>query len=214
MGMLKVAAFGISADGYGAGIEQSLEHPMGQDGMLLHQWAFATRTFRTMFGQEGGGEGVDEGLAARSLSGMGAWILGRNMFGPIRGPWPDGEWKGWWGEEPPYHVPVFVLTHHEREPLEMAGGTVFHFVTGGPEEALARAREAAGDKDIRVGGGVSTVQQYLRAQAIDELHLALNPVLLGKGEALFAGIDLPALGYSVAESVQGENALHLVIRRN
>jgi dihydrofolate reductase len=166
-----------------------------------------------MFGEEGGSSGVDEDYAARSMAGMGAWIMGRNMFGPIRGDWPDGEWKGWWGEEPPYHCPVFVLTHHARAPIEMKGGTVFHFVTGGPDEALALAREAAGDRDIRIGGGVETIRQYLTAGALDEVHLAVSPVMLGQGEALFAGLDLPALGYAVTEHAQGENAAHVVLTK-
>jgi len=144
---------------------------------------------------------------------MGAWILGRNMFGPVRGPWPDESWKGWWGDEPPYHVPVFVLTHHARAPLTMRGGTTFHFVTGGIHEALALAQAAAGARDVRVGGGVATVREYLRAGLIDELHLAVRPVLLGKGEALFAGLDLPALGYRCERQVAGERATHVFLRR-
>ena len=213
MGKVRVGAFSISVDGFGAGPDQSLEHPLGLRGKELHQWAFATRTFRTMFGEEGGSSGVDEDYAARSMAGMGAWIMGRNMFGPIRGDWPDDEWKGWWGEEPPYHCPVFVLTHHARAPIEMKGGTVFHFVTGGPDEALALAREAAGDRDIRIGGGVETIRQYLVAGALDEVHLAVSPVMLGQGEALFAGLDLPALGYAVTEHAQGENAAHVVLTK-
>jgi dihydrofolate reductase len=167
-----------------------------------------------MFGQEGGADGVDEGFAARSFETLGAWILGRNMFGPVRGPWPDESWRGWWGEEPPYHVPVFVLTHHKRPPLEMKGGTVFHFVTGGIHEALDRAREAAAGRDVRIGGGTATIRQYLEARLLDRLHLAVAPVLLGKGENLFAGLDLPALGYRVAEHVAGEGATHVVIARS
>lgn len=214
MGKVRVSGFGISIDGFGAGPDQSLENPLGKGGEQLHQWAFATRTFRTMFGEEGGSTGVDESFAARSMEGIGAWILGRNMFGPVRGEWPDMEWRGWWGENPPYHVPVFVLTHHDRPSLEMEGGTVFHFVTGGAEEALSRAREAAGDKDVRVGGGVATIQHYLKTGVLDELHLAMQPVLLGKGEPMFAGMDLPALGYRVTESLWGEQALHLTIGRD
>jgi dihydrofolate reductase len=213
MGKVRVGAFSISVDGFGAGPGQSLENPLGIRGKELHQWAFATRTFRTMFGEDGGSTGVDEEYAARSMAGMGAWIMGRNMFGPIRGDWPDGEWKGWWGDEPPYHCPVFVLTHHARAPIEMKGGTVFHFVTGGPDEALALAREAAGDRDIRIGGGVETIRQYLVAGALDEVHLAVSPVMLGQGEALFAGLDLPALGYAVTEHAQGENAAHVVLTK-
>ncbi len=179
----------------------------------MHTWAFGTRTFRAMFGQEGGGDGVDERFAAASFEGVGAWILGRNMFGPVRGPWPDESWTGWWGDEPPYHVPVFVLTHHARAPLVMKGGTTFHFVTDGAEAALDAARAAAGGRDVRIGGGVATVRQYLEARAIDELHLAVSPVLLGQGENLFTGLDLPALGYVVAETVAGERAEHVIVRR-
>lgn len=211
MARLRVHAFSVSLDGYGAGPDQDLANPMGVGAMALHQWAFGTRTLRTMFGQAGGGTGVDDGFAARGFDNIGAWILGRNMFGPVRGPWPDESWRGWWGETPPYHVPAFVLTHHARPPLEMDGGTVFHFVTGGIEQALARAKEAAGDRDVRVGGGAATIRQYLRARLIDEMHVAISPVLLGKGEALLAGLDLPALGYAVKEHVAGEGATHVVI---
>lgn len=213
MPKVRVGAFSISADGFGAGPGQTLEHPLGVRGKELHQWAFATKTFRTMFGQEGGSSGVDEDYAARSMAGMGAWIMGRNMFGPIRGDWPDDAWKGWWGEEPPYHCPVFVLTHHARAPIEMKGGTVFHFVTGGPDEALSLAKAAAGERDIRIGGGVATIRQYLVAGALDEVHLAVSPVLLGQGEALFTGLDLPALGYAATERTQGEQAMHIVLTR-
>jgi dihydrofolate reductase len=213
MTRVRVNCFGVSADGYGAGPDQSLEHPLGVNGHSMMAWALETRTFRRMFGQEGGSTGIDEGFAARSMEGMGAWIMGRHMFGPQRGPWPDDGWKGWWGPNPPYHVPVFVLTQHARASIEMEGGTVFHFVTGGVHEALARARAAAGGRDIRVGGGVTTVRQYLEAKLIDELHVAVAPVLLGWGEALWTGIDLPALGYRKAEAVLGEGALHLVYTR-
>lgn len=213
MSKLRVNCFGVSADGYGAGPDQSLEHPLGKGGVQFMEWALATRTFRTMFGQEGGSTGTDERFAARSMQGMGAWIMGRNMFGPQRGPWPDDGWKGWWGPNPVYHVPVFVLTQHARAPIEMEGGTVFHFVTGGIHEALERARDAAGERDIRIGGGVTTVRQYLEARLIDELHVAVAPVLLGWGEALWTGIDLPALGYRRTEAVLGEGALHLVYSR-
>jgi dihydrofolate reductase len=214
MTRLRVNSFSLSLDGYGAGPDQDLANPMGAGGMALHQWVLGTRTFRRLFGQEGGSTGVDDGFAARGFENLGAWILGRNMFGPVRGPWPDDSWKGWWGDEPPYHCPVFVLTHHARPPLEMAGGTVFHFVTGGIAEALARAREAAGGKDVRVGGGAATIRQYLETGSIDELHLAVSPVLLGSGEPLFAGLDLPALGYGVAEVAGGEAATHVVLRRD
>jgi dihydrofolate reductase len=213
MGRVRVNAFGVSLDGFGAGPDQSLEHPLGRGGEALHGWAFPTRTFRAMFGEEGGTTGLDEDFAARSFANVGAWILGRNMFGPVRGPWPDESWKGWWGEEPPYHVPVFVLTHHAREPLAMKGGTVFHFVTGGIDEALARARDAAAGRDVRIGGGVATIRQYLAARLIDELHVAFSPVLLGAGEALFAGLDLPKLGYSVTAHAASEAATHVTITR-
>ena len=214
MGRLRVNAFSVSLDGYAAGPGQSLEQPMGEGGMALHEWAFGTRTFRRMFGMgEDGGTGVDDGFAQRSFHNLGAWVLGRNMFGPVRGPWPDDSWRGWWGDEPPYHVPVFVLTHHAREPLEMQGGTVFHFVTGGLEEALERAHAAAGERDVRLGGGTSVVRQALQHRLLDEMHLVVSPVLLGRGEALYAGLDLPALGYRVTERVQGEVPLHVVMQR-
>ncbi len=213
MTRVRVNSFSISADGFGAGLDQSLDNPLGVRGEELHEWVFGTKTFRAMYGGEGGSTGIDEGYAARAMDGLGAWILGRNMFGPIRGDWPDDEWKGWWGDTPPYHCPVFVLTHHARAPIEMKGGTVFHFVTGGADEALALARQAAGERDIRVGGGSATIRQYLAVGAIDEMHLAIAPVVLGRGEALFAGIDLPALGYTVTEHAQGENATHIVLTR-
>jgi dihydrofolate reductase len=213
MTRLRVQSFSISIDGFGAGPNQSLEHPMGIGGMSLHEWAFATRTFRQMFGSEGGSTGVDDEFARRGFANLGAWILGRNMFGPVRGPWPDDQWRGWWGDEPPYHVPVFVLTHHARPSIEMKGGTIFHFVTDGIHAALERAREAAGGKDVRLGGGVATIRAYLRAHLIDELHLAVSPVLLGSGEALFAGIDLPSLGFRVSEHVATPLATHVVLTR-
>lgn len=213
MSKVRVNAFSISVDGYGAGMDQSVADPLGRRGEELHEWVFGTRTFRKMYGNDGGSDGVDEGYAARAMAGLGAWIMGRNMFGPVRGEWPDHDWKGWWGDTPPYHCPVFVLTHHERPPLEMAGGTVFHFVTDGIESALAQARAAAGERDIRIGGGVETVREYLAARAIDELHIPVAPVLLGKGEALFAGLDLDALGYRVAKQEAGEKAVHLTIVR-
>jgi dihydrofolate reductase len=213
MPRLRVHAFSLSLDGFGAGPRQDLEHPLGVRGEALHAWVYPTRTFQQMFGDEKGTTGVDDAFAARGFEGIGAWILGRNMFGPVRGPWPDESWKGWWGETPPYHVPVFVLTHHPRPSLEMKGGTVFHFVTGGIHEALERAREAAGAKDVRIGGGVATVRQYLRADLIDEMHLAISPVLLGSGEHLFAGLDLPALGFECTENVPSERATHVVLTR-
>ncbi|MEJ8857719.1 dihydrofolate reductase family protein [Variovorax robiniae] len=215
MSKLRVASFSVSLDGYGAGPEQSLEHPLGRNGGELHGWVFPTRTFqRMLFGRDDGSTGVDDDFAARGFANLGAWILGRNMFGPVRGPWPDLEWKGWWGANPPYHVPVFVLTHHARPSLEMEGGTTFHFVTGGIHEALARAREAAGSKDVRVGGGVSVIRAYLQAGLIDEMHLAVAPVLLGQGEHLFHGLDLRALGYTCTERAASEKATHLVLTRN
>lgn len=210
MGKVKVAGFAVSADGYGAGADQSLENPLGIGGRELHNWFYPTHAFRTMIGKEGG---TDDRFADAAMRGFGAFILGRNMFGPIRGDWPDEAWKGWWGDDPPYHAPTFILTHHPRAPIVMQGGTTFHFVTQGPEAALARAKAAAGGRDVKIGGGVSTVRQYLRAGAIDELHLAIAPVLLGRGESLFAGLDLPALGYRVADVVATPLATHLVLTR-
>jgi dihydrofolate reductase len=199
VGKFRVNAFGISMDGFGAGAEQSLKNPMGLGGLAMHGWAFETKTFRAMHGGDGGSTGVDEEFAAGSFKNVGAWILGRNMFGPVRGSWGDESWKGWWGDEPPYHVPVFVLTHHERAPLEMKGGTTFYFVTGGIEEAAKRAGEAAGGKDVRIGGGVSTVQQYLKAGLIDEMHLVVSPVLLGAGEKFLGDLDLVRMGFHVTK---------------
>lgn len=214
MSLLRVESFTVSLDGFGAGPNQSLDNPLGVGGESLHGWAMKTRTFqRTLFGKEEGSTGPDEDFAARGMRNMGAWILGRNMFSPSRGPWPDGSWKGWWGKNPPYHCPVFVLTHHPRSSIEMEGGTVFHFVTGGIHEALRLAREAAGEKDIRVGGGASTIRQYLQARLIDEMHLAISPVLLGSGEPLFAGLDLTQLGYECVEHVGTADASHVVIRK-
>jgi len=213
MGRVRVAAFSVSLDGFGAGPEQSLQDPLGKRGRELHNWFVGTKTVRAMFGKEGGSEGVDEKYAHRSMDGFGAFILGRNMFGPIRGEWPDGSWKGWWGDNPPYHAPTFILTHYPREPIVMEGGTTFHFVTDGIEAALERARAAAGDRDVKIGGGVSTVRQYLRAGLIDELHFALSPVVLGRGEAMFEGLDLLALGYSVTEAASTELATHVVLGR-
>lgn len=214
MSDLSVRSFSVSLDGYGAGPRQSLETPLGEGGRALHEWLFATRTGRRMvFGQDGGETGVDDDFAARGFENVGAWILGRNMFGPVRGPWPDESWRGWWGENPPYHTPVFVLTHHPRKPLEMEGGTIFHFVTGGIESALRQARTAAGGRGVRVGGGVQTIRAYLEARLIDELHLAVSPVLLGSGESLFAGIDLPLLGYRCVRHVPGTRAVHVVLAR-
>ena len=213
MSRLRVHAFSISLDGYGAGPGQGLENPLGRGGEALHEWAYPTRTFQRMFGKDKGTTGIDEDFVARGFEDIGAWILGRNMFGPVRGPWPDESWKGWWGKNPPYHVPVFVLTHHARRPVGMEGGTVFHFVTDGIEAALKRAKEAAGGRDVRVGGGAATLRQYLTARLVDEMHVAVAPVLLGRGEPLLAGLDLPALGYAVAECVPAEKATHYVLKR-
>jgi dihydrofolate reductase len=213
MSKVSVGNFSLSLDGFGAGPDQSLENPLGVNGMALHKWAFNTRTFRTMFGQEGGETGVDDQFAARSFENVGAWIIGRNMFGPLRGPWPDENWKGWWGANPPYHVPVFVLTHFARAPLVMDGGTTFHFITDGIESALRQARDAAKGKDIRIGGGISTIQQCLRAGLIDEMHLAIAPIFLGAGENLFTGLDLRSLGYACAERVATDNAVHLIVEK-
>ncbi|MEO7152086.1 MAG: dihydrofolate reductase family protein [Burkholderiaceae bacterium] len=213
MSKLKVAAFSVSIDGYGAGPRQDLQNPLGVGGLTLPEWFFHTRTFQTMIGGAGGTTGLDEAYAQRGMANLGAWIMGRNMFGPLRGPWPDDAWKGWWGDTPPYHVPVFVLTHHARDPVEMAGGTTFHFVTGGIHEALERAREAAAGRDIRIGGGVQTVRQYLQAGLVDELHLALAPVLLGSGEALWPGIDLAAAGFRCTQREPTGHAMHVVLTK-
>jgi dihydrofolate reductase len=213
MSRLVVRSFSVSVDGFGAGTDQSLDHPLGVRGPELMDWFFHTRMWRRMNGEQDGETGIDEEFATRGFANVGAWILGRNMFGPVRGPWPDESWRGWWGDEPPYHTPVFVLTHHPRPTLSMAGGTDFHFVTDGIESALRQAKEAAGGMDVRVGGGVATIQQFLQARLVDELHLALRPVLLGQGEPLFRGIDLRRLGYSVVESTAGERATHLTVRR-
>ncbi|PMR73595.1 dihydrofolate reductase family protein [Billgrantia endophytica] len=214
MSQLRVSCFSISLDGFAAGPEQSLENPMGINGMEIHDWVFPTATFRRrVLGQEGGETGADDDLVVRGFENVGAWIMGRNMFGPVRGPWRDESWKGWWGDSPPFHSPVFVLTHHVRDPIEMPGGTTFHFVTQSIHAALERAREAAGEKDVRLGGGVATIQQYLRAQLVDELHLAITPVLLGAGERLFSGIDMRALGYRCVEKAVTDRATHLVLQR-
>ena len=213
MGKVRVAAFSISLDGFGAGPGQDLKNPIGVRGHELHSWLFPPETFQKITGKNGGSVGIDNDFAARSFENVGAWIMGRNMFGPIRGPWQDDSWKGWWGDNPPYHTPVFVLTHHQRPDLTMEGGTTFHFVTDGPEAVLARAREAAKGKDIRIGGGVSAIRQYLAASLIDEMHLAISPVLLGEGEHLFDGLDLPKLGYVPGSTASGDGALHVVIRR-
>jgi dihydrofolate reductase len=214
MSKVVVQCIGMSLDGFSAGTDQSLEEPLGVLGKDLMDWFFPTKTFADMHGGEGGETGVDDRFAAASFGRNGAWILGRNMFGPIRGPWPDEEWKGWWGEEPPYHVPAFVLTHYARQPLEMKGGTTFHFVTDGIQSALEKAKAAAGDRDVRVGGGPATIREFLSAGLIDELHIALRPLFLGKGELLFAGLDLRELGYHVDRMVPGERAVHMFIKKS
>jgi dihydrofolate reductase len=213
MSKLRVQCFSISLDGYGAGPNQGRDEPLGVGGEDLHRWIHPTRTFKSMSGKDEGTTGVDDDLARRGMENLGAWILGRNMFGPIRGEWPDDEWKGWWGKSPPYHVPVFVLTHHARKSITMEGGTTFHFVTEGIEEALRRAKEAAGPKDVRVGGGAETIRQYLRARLVDHMHLAISPILLGSGEHLLTGIDLVALGYRVSAHVSSEAAMHVMVER-
>ncbi len=213
MSKIKVAAFSISLDGFGAGPRQDLQNPLGVRGLELHKWFFPTETFKKMQGQSSGTTGIDNDFAEQSFVNVGAWILGRNMFGPVRGPWKDDSWKGWWGDNPPYHTPVFVLTHHARAPLVMEGGTTFYFVTDGPDSALKQAREAAQGKDVRIGGGVSVIRQYLSAGQIDEMHLALSPVLLGEGEHLFSGINLSQLGFTLIRTVAGENATHIWIKR-
>ena len=213
MSKLRVHAFSISLDGYGAGPNQSLDNPLGEEGETLHGWVVATRTFQKMIGKDGGTTGPDDDFTARGFDNLGAWIMGRNMFGPVRGAWPDESWKGWWGDNPPYHGPVFVLTHHARAPVVMAGGTTFHFVTDGIESALRKATEAAGGRDIRLGGGAATIRQYLRAGLVDEMHVAISPTLLGSGEPLLAGIDLPKLGYRCASHVPTKAATHVVFAK-
>lgn len=213
MSNVRVLSFAVSIDGFGAGARQDLEHPLGVRGEELMEWFFNTRVWREMQGQPGGEAGVDNAIAKRGFVGIGAWILGRNMFGPVRGPWPDESWRGWWGEEPPYHVPTFVLTHHARPPLVMKGGTEFRFVTDGIRSALEQAKAAAGERDVRIGGGVSTIRQFLQAGLIDEMHLVMRPVLLGEGEELLHGLDLRSLGYECAERVPGERATHVFLRK-
>ena len=213
MTKIRVAGLSVSLDGFSAGPEQSLANPLGKNGPELFQWFFPTRTFRAMVGQDGGTTGVDDQYAQRSMAGFGAFILGRNMFAPMRGAWPDEAWKGWWGANPPYHAPTYILTHHARPSIELEGGTTFHFVTDGIDSALRQARAAAGDKDVKIGGGVDTVRQYLRAGLIDDMHLALAPVVLGQGEALFAGLDLRELGFRVLERATTDAATHLVLAR-
>jgi dihydrofolate reductase len=213
MSKLRVQSFAVSIDGYGAGTNQDLQHPLGVNGPELMEWFFQTRVWREMHGESGGETGIDNEIAERGFAGFGAWILGRNMFGPVRGAWPDAHWRGWWGEEPPYHTPVFVLTHHPRAPLAMAGGTEFRFVTDGIHAALEQAKAAAGARDVRLGGGVSTIRQYVQAGLVDELHLAIRPVLLGAGEHLLNGIDMRALGYECGKYLAGERAAHVFLRK-
>ena len=213
MSKLRVLSFAVSIDGYGAGPDQDLQNPLGVRGPELMEWFFHTRVWQKMHGKDGGETGVDNGIAEKGFEGIGAWILGRNMFGPIRGPWPDESWKGWWGEEPPYHVPVFVLTHHARAPIKMKGDTEFFFVTDGIQSALKQAKAAAGSRDVRLGGGVATIRQYLRAALIDELHLVVRPVLMGSGEPFWNGIDIHALGYECSRHVAGERAMHVYLRK-
>jgi len=213
MSKVRVAAFSVSIDGFGAGPRQDLENPLGVRGFELHRWFQQTEVFKKMHGQNGGTRGIDNDFARRSFENVGAWILGRNMFGPVRGPWPDDSWKGWWGDSPPYHTPVFVLTHHARTPLEMEGGTTFYFVSDGIESAWKKAKEGAQGKDVRIGGGVSTIRQFLSAGHIDEMHLAMSPILLGDGEHLFAGMNLHHLGFEPYQAVAGENATHVLIRK-
>jgi dihydrofolate reductase len=213
MTLLRVNSFSVSLDGFGAGPSQGLENPMGIGGMRVHDWVFPTKTFQHMLGKEGGATGVDDDFAARGFKNLGAWILGRNMFGPIRGQWPDDTWKGWWGDTPPYHTPVFVLTNHARDSITMKGGTTFHFVTGGIHSALEQAKAAANGMDVRLGGGVATIREYLRASLIDEIHLAISPTLLGSGEHLLHGIDMVTLGFECVEHVGTSNATHVVLRR-
>lgn len=214
MTRVRVENFTVSLDGYGAGPGQSASDPLGVGGEALHDWIVSTRAWRSAHRKEGGETGSDDEFAARGDRNVGAWIMGRNMFGPVRGPWPDASWKGWWGDDPPFHVPVFVLTHHARPPLEMKGGTTYHFVTGGIDEALDRARESAGGKDVRIGGGADAIRQYLREGLIDEMHVAIAPVLLGGGERLFDGVDVRALGYECVQFVGSEKAAHVVLRRH
>jgi dihydrofolate reductase len=214
MGIVKVAAFSISLDGFSAGPNQDINNPLGLRGPEIFDWFFKTKMFDKMHGNQGGSAGIDNDWAEKSFENVGSWILGRNMFGPIRGSWADESWKGWWGEEPPYHVPVFVLTHHPRNPIVMKAGTTFHFVSDGISSALAKAKEAAKDKDVRIGGGVATIRQYLQAGLIDQMHLAYSPVYMGKGENLLSGIDLSSLGFKLVERVYGENAMHVLLRKS
>ena len=213
MAKVRVQSFGVSLDGFAAGPNQSLDHPLGVGGPEIMEWFFPTRVFQSMYGDGAGETAVDNAMAEQGFAGIGAWILGRNMFGPVRGPWPDDTWKGWWGDEPPYHTPVFVLTHYARAPIAMAGGTEFRFVTEGIHSALDQAKAAAGGRDVRIGGGVATIREYLSARLIDEMHLAIRPMLMGSGEALFAGLDLRELGYEIVKHVPGERAMHVFVHK-
>lgn len=216
MSRLIVSSIGMSIDGFAAGPRQSIDHPLGQGGLRLMEWALATRTLHKRLGIDTGGAeetGIDDEHAVRGFDNIGAWIIGRNMFGPVRGPWPDDTWKGWWGEEPPYHVPVFVLTHHARAALQMKGGTTFHFVTEGIQPAYEQAKAAAAGRNVRVGGGSATIRQFLQARLVDEMHLAVSPVLLGQGEPLLAGLDLPALGYECTSHTSSARVMHVVISK-
>jgi dihydrofolate reductase len=213
MGKVRVSAFSVSLDGFAAGPGQDLQHPFGLGADEVPAWLRQTKMFHEMIGRPGGTTGIDDDIARASMENLGAWIMGRNMFGPIRGPWPDESWKGWWGPNPPYHVPVFVLTHHARPSIEMEGGTVFHFVTDGVESALARAKDVAAAKDVRIGGGAAVIRQYLQARLIDEIRLAVSPVFVGAGENLFSGLNLPELGYASVGSVAGANATHVTVKR-
>jgi len=213
MSKVVVQCIGVSLDGFAAGPDQDVQNPLGTTGPELMEWFFNTRVFRAMHGMEGGETGIDNSFAEKGMAEKGAWILGRNMFGPVRGPWPDDNWKGWWGDEPPYHVPAFVLTHYEREPIEMKGGTTFHFVTDGIHSALEQAKKASADRDVRIGGGPATIRQFLKAGLIDEMHLVLRPVILGRGEPLFEGLNLRELGYKCTNSVPGERGTHIMISK-
>lgn len=214
MPKLRVHNFSISLDGYAAGPRQDIDNPLGQRGLELHEWVFATSTWNQLEGKEGGVEGPDDKFIAEGDLGIGATVMGRNMFGPIRGPWNNSGWSGWWGDNPPYHHQVFVLTHHPHEPIMMQGGTTFHFVTDGIEAALVRAFDAAGGDDVRLGGGVATIQQYLRAGLIDEMHLAIVPILLGSGERLFDHLDGGPVGYRCVELVSSPAVVHVRLVRN
>jgi dihydrofolate reductase len=213
MPKLRVTNFSISLDGYGAGPDQSIDNGLGIGGERLHEWAIATRSWRRPHGMDGGDTGIDDDFWARGQAGVGATIMGRNMFGPIRGPWGDERWTGWWGDDPPYHHPVFVLTNHPRPSITMQGGTVFHFVDGGIEAAREQALDAAAGHDVWVAGGAATIQQYLRARLLDELHVAIVPVFLGGGERLFDNLDGAVDGYECVELVSSPAVVHVRLER-